>query len=245
MGGDLPKVLFEAAGKPLVAWVLEALGAAGIHERIVVVGYGADRVEAKLAGMPGVSFAIQRQLRGTGDAVASAADAIRSLTAGDPPGESRPVVIVCGDSPMLRPESVRGLLDAFAARKAACLLGTARAADPAGLGRIVRDPGGGFRRIVEEKDATDEERRITEVNMSTYVFEARDLLDALGRLDNANAAGEYYLTDCPAILLRDGKVVDAVACLHPSESLSVNTPEQLAAVDAALMNAAAAVKVTP
>ncbi len=245
MGSDLPKVLFEAAGRPLVAWVLEALRAAGVHERIVVVGYGADRVEARLAGMPGVSFALQNELRGTGDAVASAADAIRSSIARDQPGTSRPVVIVCGDSPMLRPESVRRLLDAFESRKAACLLGTARAADPSGLGRIVRDAAGRFRKIVEEKDATDEERGITEVNMSTYVFEARDLLDALGRLDNANAAGEYYLTDCPAILLADGKVVDAVACLHPSESLSVNTPEQLAAVDAALMNAVAEVKVTP
>jgi bifunctional UDP-N-acetylglucosamine pyrophosphorylase/glucosamine-1-phosphate N-acetyltransferase/UDP-N-acetylglucosamine pyrophosphorylase len=245
MGSDLPKVLFEAAGRPLVAWVLEALRAAGIHERIVVVGYGADRVEAKLAGMPGVSFALQKELRGTGDAVASAAGEIRSLIAGDGPGTSRPVVIVCGDSPMLRPESVRRLLDAFESRKAACLLGTTLATDPSGLGRIVRDSAGRFLKIVEEKDATDEERGITEVNMSTYVFEARDLLDALGRLDNANAAGEYYLTDCPAILLADGKVVDAVACLHPSESLSVNTPEQLAAVDAALMNAVAEVKVTP
>lgn len=245
MGSDLPKVLFEAAGKPLVAWVLEALAVAGVHERIVVVGYGADRVEARLAGLPGVSFALQKELRGTGDAVASASDAIRGLIAGDQPGTSRPVVIVCGDSPMLRPESVARLLDAFESRKAACLLGTARATDPAGLGRIVRDAAGRFQRIVEEKDASEEERRITEVNMSTYVFEARDLLDSLGRLDNANAAGEYYLTDCPAILLADGKLVDAVACLEPSESLSVNTPEQLAAVDAALMNGVATVKVTP
>ena len=234
MGGDLPKVLFEAAGKPLVAWVLEALEAAGVRERIVVVGYRADLVRESLAGLPGVSFAVQRELRGTGDAVAAATEAIRGSIEADPPGTRRPVVIVCGDSPMLRPESVRQLLAAFEARGAACLLGTARTADPRGLGRIVRDAEGGFRRIVEEKDATDDEKEIGEVNMSTYVFDARDLLDALSRLDNANAAGEYYLTDCPAILLGDGKLVDAVACLDASETLSVNTPQQLEAVAAAL-----------
>ena len=234
MGGDLPKVLFEAAGKPLVTWVLEALEAAGVRERIVVVGYRAELVREKLAGLPGVSFAVQKELRGTGDAVASAAAAIRGAIEADRPGTRRPVVIVCGDSPMLRPDSVRQLLAAFQARGASCLLGTARTDDPRGLGRIVRDAEGRFLRIVEEKDATDDERRIGEVNMSTYVFEARDLLDALSRLDNANAAGEYYLTDCPAILLADGKLVDAVACLDASETLSVNTPQQLEAVAAAL-----------
>ena len=118
MASDLPKVLHEAAGKPLVAWVLDALAAAGIHDRIVVVGYRADLVEQALAGEPGVSFAMQREQRGTGDAVAAAADAIRERIAADAPDSRRPVVIVCGDSPMLRPESVAGLLAQFSARGA-------------------------------------------------------------------------------------------------------------------------------
>ena len=236
MGSDLPKVLHEAAGKPLVAWVLEALAAAGIHDRIVVVGYGADLVEQSLAGIPGVSFALQREQRGTGDAVAAASAAIRALIAADPPGSRRPVVIVCGDSPMLRVESVRGLLAEWAARNASCLLGTAVTADPTGLGRIVRDAAGRFQRIVEQKDATAAERAIHEVNMSTYVFEAGALLKALAELRPDNAAGEYYITDCPGMLLGQGAVVDAVACLDSSETLSVNTPEQLAAVAAALKN---------
>lgn len=243
MGSDLPKVLHEAAGKPLVTWVLEALAAAGIHDRIVVVGYGAELVERALAGMPGVSFAVQREQRGTGDAVAAAAAAIRALIAGDPPGSRRPVVIVCGDSPMLRVESVRGLLAAWAARGAACLLGTAVTDDPTGLGRIVRDARGCFQRIVEQKDATAAERAITEVNMSTYVFEAGALLKALADLRPDNAAGEYYITDCPGMLLEQGCVVDAVACLDASETLSVNTPAQLAAVAAALKNRSAQDKV--
>ncbi len=236
MGSDLPKVLHEAAGKPLVTWVLEALAAAGIHDRIVVVGYGAERVERALADMPGVTFALQREQRGTGDAVAAAAAAIRSRIDVDPSGSRRPVVIVCGDSPMLRPESVAGLLDAWAVREASCLLGTAVTADPTGLGRIVRDPAGRFLRIVEQKDASDAERAIREVNMSTYVFEAGDLLRALAGLRPDNAAGEYYITDCPGMLLREGRTVDAVACLDASETLSVNTSEQLAAVAVALKN---------
>jgi bifunctional UDP-N-acetylglucosamine pyrophosphorylase/glucosamine-1-phosphate N-acetyltransferase/UDP-N-acetylglucosamine pyrophosphorylase len=234
MGSDLPKVVFEAVGRPLVRWVLDALEAAGVRDRIVVVGHRAELVQGALADIPGVSFALQREQRGTGDAVAAAAAAIEDRIRNDPPDTRRPVVIVCGDSPMLRPQSVTGLLAEFERRAAACLLGTAVTADPAGLGRIVRDAAGHFERIVEEKDATPAQRQIREVNMSTYVFEARDLLRALARLDNANAAGEYYLTDCPALLLREGRTVDASACLDASETLSVNTPEQLAAVAAVL-----------
>ena len=231
MGSDLPKVVHEAAGRPLVRWVVDALRNAGIGEIIVVVGHRAELVEACLAGVPGLSFAIQRQQRGTGDAVAAAAAEIEARLADH---RRRPVVIVCGDSPMLRPESVRGLLASFAESGASCLVGTAVTADPQGLGRIVRDQAGRFLRIVEQKDATPDERAIREVNMSTYVFAAEDLLRALARLDNSNASGEYYLTDCPGILLGDGHLVDALACLDPSETLSVNTPEQLAEVAEAL-----------
>ncbi|MCX7413265.1 MAG: NTP transferase domain-containing protein [Planctomycetia bacterium] len=234
MGGDLPKVLFEAAGKPLVRWVLDSLAAAGVSDRIVVVGYRGELVKQALADLPGVSFALQTEQRGTGDAVAAAAELLRARLAADPAESRRPVVIVCGDSPMLRPESVTGLLDQFAARGAACLLGTAVTDDPSGLGRIVRATDGRFQKIVEQKDATAAERAIHEVNMSTYVFESRDLLRALAGLGNANASGEYYLTDCPGLLLQEGRVVDAVACLDQSETLSVNTPEQLAVVSEAL-----------
>jgi len=233
MGSELPKVLAEAAGRPLVRWVLDALAEAGVSDRIVVVGYRAELVEAALADMPGVTFALQSQQRGTGDAVAAAASQIAARLA-TPGGSTRPVVIVCGDSPMLRPESVRALLEQFSARQAACLLGSALAADPSGLGRIVRDEAGAFLRIVEEKDATPAQRAIREVNMSTYVFAAGDLLEALRQLNTANASGEYYLTDCPGLLLAAGKTVDAVPCLDSSETLSVNNPSQLAAVAAAL-----------
>ena len=234
MGSELPKVLFEAAGRPLVRWVLDALAAAGVADRIVVVGYRGEQVRDALKTLPGVSFATQQALRGTGDAVAAASGLVRDRLRLLPAGARLPVVVVCGDSPMLRPASVRTLLDAFEDRQAHCVLGTATTADPAGLGRIVRDPAGRFLGIVEEKDATPAERCIREVNMSTYVFEASALLRVLTRLDTANAAGEYYITDCPRLLQADGGSVAAIDCLDASETLSVNTPEQLAAVAAAL-----------
>lgn len=234
MGGDRPKVLYEAVGKPLLLWVLEALKAAGVMRRVVVVGHRAADVEAAVAGLPGVSTAVQRQLRGTGDAVAAAAGAIRQRL-DELPSEARlPVVIVTGDSPMLRPESVRTLLAAFAEQPASCLLGTALTDDPTGLGRIVRDAAGRFVAIVEEKDASEHQRAIREVNMSSYLFDARRLLWSLEQLGTDNAAGEYYLTDAPGILMACGDRVDALPCLDPSEALSVNTPQQLAAVAEAL-----------
>jgi bifunctional UDP-N-acetylglucosamine pyrophosphorylase/glucosamine-1-phosphate N-acetyltransferase/UDP-N-acetylglucosamine pyrophosphorylase len=113
-------------------------------------------------------------------------------------------------------------------------LGTLHHPTPQGLGRIVRDSSGKFQRIVEEKDASDEERAINEVNMSTYVFDCQKMLTALGQLRSDNKQSEYYITDLPEILLRQGEDVRALACLQPIEALSVNTVEQLAEVEAAL-----------
>jgi len=232
MNSDLPKVLHEAAGKTLLAWVLDALNDAGCKEQIVVVGYGGEKVRAHVGTRMGVRFAVQHKQLGTGDAVRAAAPLLETTLATG--ARSRPVVIVCGDSPLLRPSSIRRLLDAFQSTGAACLLGTAITEDPSGLGRIVRDADKKFVCITEEKDATESERLIKEVNMSTYVFAADQLLKALGQINTDNAAGEYYLTDCPKVLLDAGELVDAVACLDPSESLSVNTPQQLHAVAKAL-----------
>jgi len=232
MNSDLPKVLHEAAGKTLLAWVLDALNDAGCKEQIVVVGYGGEKVRAHVGTRTGVRFAVQHKQLGTGDAVRAAAPLLETTLATG--ARSRPVVIVCGDSPLLRPFSIRRLLDAFQSTGAACLLGTAITEDPSGLGRIVRDADKKFVCITEEKDATESERLIKEVNMSTYVFAADQLLKALGQINTDNAAGEYYLTDCPKVLLDAGELVDAVACLDPSESLSVNTPQQLHAVAKAL-----------
>ena len=161
MKSDLPKVLCEANGRPLIDWVLDALEAAGVQQFLVVVGYEADRVKKALQDRDGVKFVLQDQQLGTGHAVKVCEDHLQ--------GHDGPVLIVAGDSPMIQPESIRSLLDGFETEALDCLLGTLLKDNPQGLGRIVRDKAGRFEGIVEEKDATDEQRAINEVNMSTYL----------------------------------------------------------------------------
>ncbi|MEM9187211.1 MAG: NTP transferase domain-containing protein [Planctomycetota bacterium] len=229
MKSDLPKVLAPVCGRPMVRYVVDSLREAGIDRIVVVVGYKAELVRAELAGEPGVSFVEQTEQLGTGHAVMVCRAEIEA-NGGHAAGG--PVVIVTGDSPMLQVSSVRALLAEYDASRPACLIGTAHRNDPTGLGRVVRDGGGGFIGIVEEKDATDEQRKITEVNMSTYVFGGRQLLSALDRLTTDNAQAEYYITDCPGILQSEGEPVAALAALQPCEALSVNTVDDLAAVEA-------------
>jgi len=224
MKSDLPKVLFPVLGRPMIHYVLDALEAAGVGRKIVVVGYRAEDVQAELAGRRGVEFALQAERLGTGHAVKMAQPRLA--------GHRGPVVILAGDSPMVQASSLRRLLEHFAAERPACLLGTLHKADPTGLGRIVRDPAGRFAGIVEEKDATEEQRRITEVNMSTYVFDGPELVQALDRLKNENRQKEYYLTDCPGILLAQGKRVEALPVLEAREALSINTLDELQLVEA-------------
>ena len=223
MKSDLPKVLVPALGRPMIEYVLDALTVAGISRTIAVVGYRADDVRRTLAGRMGLEYALQTERLGTGHAVKMA----QPLLA----GHTGPVVIVAGDSPMLQVSSVGKLLNYFQEHKPACLLGTLHKANPAGLGRIVRDPQGRFTGIIEEKDAADEQRKITEVNMSTYVFAGPELLYALDHLKNDNRQKEFYLTDCPGILLRESKRVEALPVLQPCEALSINTVEELAVVE--------------
>lgn len=224
MQSDLPKVLCEVCGRPMVHFVLDALEAAGVQRKIVVVGYRAADVQRELAGRRGVTFADQTEQLGTGHAVMMCRDQLAN--------HQGPVIILAGDSPLTQPQSLRAVLDEQERVRAACVLGTLHKPDPTGLGRIVRDSTGKFVGIVEEKDATVEQKRITEVNMSTYVFECRELLHALDRIDNRNRQGEYYLTDCPSVLLCEGKEVRALAVLKPCEALSINTIDELKVVEA-------------
>lgn len=230
MRSETPKVLCEALGRPLVDYVLDALADAGVERAAVVVGYRAEDVRKALAGreLPAVEFFLQDPQHGTGHAVQCARPALERAALSQ---ASPSVVIVAGDSPMLQSESVARLIAERERRGLACLLGTLVKDDPKGLGRIVRDDEGQFLGIVEERDATPEQRAIREVNMSLYVFDAKRLLFALDRLKNDNSQSEYYVTDCPAILREAGDRVDALACLKPVEAFSVNTPEELAIVE--------------
>jgi bifunctional UDP-N-acetylglucosamine pyrophosphorylase/glucosamine-1-phosphate N-acetyltransferase/UDP-N-acetylglucosamine pyrophosphorylase len=223
MESDLPKVLLPVCGRPMIRYVIDAVRAAGVERMVVVVGHRAELVRAELADEPGVAFAEQTEQLGTGHAVMMCRDQIQ--------GHDGPVLILAGDSPMVQVASLGAVLGEFAAQRPACLLGTAITSDPTGLGRVVRDSAGNFRAIVEEKDATPAERAVTEVNMSTYVFQAADLLGTLDQLTADNAQGEYYLTDCPGVLQAAGKKVVAVNVLQPCEALSINTPLELASVE--------------
>lgn len=226
MKSELPKVLCEANGRPLIEYVIDALRSAGVGRLITVVGYREELVREKLADQPNIDFATQSEQLGTGHAVMMCRDQLAD--------HNGPVFVVAGDSPMLQASSIRALLDEFSEKQPACLLGTLIHDDPTGLGRIVRDSDGNFTRIVEEKDATDQQRQIREVNMSTYVFDCQKLLGSLDKLNANNRQQEYYITDVPGILLGEGEDVRALPVLKPIEALSVNTVEHLAAVEAAI-----------
>ena len=192
MESDLPKVLVPVCGRPMIRYVLDAVRAAGVERMVVVVGYRADLVRQELAGEPGVEFVEQTEQLGTGHAVMMCREQLD--------GHDGPVLIVAGDSPMVQVSSLRALLAEFAAQRPACLLGTATKPNPTGLGRIVRDANGEFPAIVEEKDATPDQRAITEVNLSTYVFRPDALLVGARAVDGQQCPRRVLpdrLSRCP------------------------------------------------
>ncbi|MDR3182861.1 MAG: NTP transferase domain-containing protein, partial [Planctomycetaceae bacterium] len=158
MKSDLPKVLYPVLERPMIEYVLDALEASGIGKIIVVVGYRSDLVRETLAQRKNLVFAEQTEQLGTGHAV--------MMCRSDLEKHSGAVLVVAGDCPMIQVDSVRKLLDAYKGGETSCILGTAHKENPQGLGRIVRDAAGEFTGIVEEKDATAEQKAITEVNMS-------------------------------------------------------------------------------
>lgn len=226
MKSDLPKVLVPLGGRPMVEYVLDAIYAAGIERVVVVVGYRADLVRETLGKHRGVTFVEQSPQLGTGHAVMACRDALQD--------HRGPVLILTGDSPLVQASTLRKMLDEFARTEPACLMGTAEKENPTGLGRVVRDTAGNFAAIVEEKDATAEQKSIREVNMSYYLFGSGELWHALDKVRNNNAQGEYYLTDCPGILRQEGKDVRALCALVGCETLSINTPAELAEAEAEL-----------
>jgi bifunctional UDP-N-acetylglucosamine pyrophosphorylase/glucosamine-1-phosphate N-acetyltransferase/UDP-N-acetylglucosamine pyrophosphorylase len=226
MKSDLPKVLCRARGRTLIQYVLDALREAGVDQIAVVVGYRASDVIEELAGIDGLEFVEQTEQLGTGHAVMMCRDLLAK--------HDGPVLVLAGDSPMTQADSLKQLFEEFRRHRPACILGTLDKSDPTGLGRIVRDDEGNFAGIVEEKDATDPQRQITEVNMSTYVFDSQHLYRSLDKLQNNNRQEEFYLTDCPGILRSEKLDVRALPVLKPCEALSVNTVEELEVVEAEL-----------
>lgn len=220
----LPKVLHEAAGKALVEHVLDASSVLK-GSAAVVLGRGADQVKARLAGRK-VSFFLQKERRGSGHAVKPAA---RWLAAKG--GDS---LVLCGDAPLIRPATLRALLALHRKERNAATLLTARVGNPFGYGRIVRDAEGRVQAIVEERDATPEQRSLDEINSGTYCFRTADLLRALARVRPDNAKGEYYITDVIGGLAREGRPLGALCVTGEEECLGVNNRAQLAAAEKVL-----------
>ncbi len=231
MESDMPKVLVNVCDRPMIEYVLDAIDAASVERTIVVVGYRADDVRGVLASRDGIEFALQAEQLGTGHAVMCCREQLLEHESSD---NDNAVLVVAGDSPMMESESLKALLDAYEKKPAACIIGTTHKENPTGLGRVVRDADGKFTGIVEEKDATEEQRLITEVNMSYYVFRCGDLLSALKQLKTDNVQGEYYITDCPEVFLKDGKEVRAMAVLKPNEAMGINNLAELGIVEEAM-----------
>ncbi len=225
MKSDLPKVLHPAAGEPLLAHVGRAARESGVTRIVVVVGKGADLVRETFAHA-GWEFVEQPERRGTADAVKRAVPHLEGFD-GD-------VLVLAGDVPLLKGTTLSVLREERRRADAAVSVLTASLPDPKGYGRIVRDAAGAFTGIVEEKDATEAQRGIREVNSSLYCFRAADLLFALPRIRDDNAQREFYLTDAVGILRDAGRPVIAVAAAAPEEILGVNDPGQLREVDAIL-----------
>jgi len=227
MGGDRAKVLYEVAGEPMVRWVVRACRQAGVDRSILVIGYQGELVRAIFDGESDVATVIQAEQLGTGHATRMAADLFD-------PADSRDVFVLAGDGPLIRAETLSSLLKIHRDSRAAATLATATLADPSGYGRVIRDRDGSFKAIVEQKDATPDQRAIREVNPSYYCFRSADLFAGLARIRNNNKQGEYYLTDVPGLLKTDGRVVSVVDAVPAEDVLSINTPEQLAEVDRVL-----------
>jgi bifunctional UDP-N-acetylglucosamine pyrophosphorylase/glucosamine-1-phosphate N-acetyltransferase len=228
-------VLHELCGRPMVLHVVDALAELRVLERVViVVGHGAERVvetlQEQLVTEVPVEFVEQRVQRGTGDAVSVAltSSAFDDLDAEDD------ILVLPGDHPLLRAETIAMLATEHRNQDAAATILTAHASDPAGYGRVIRDKDDRVARIVEHADADIEELEVDEINTSIYCFRRNLLAPALRRLSPENAQGEYYLTDAIEVLRAAGHKVIAVSAEDPAEALGVNDRMQLASAEAVL-----------
>jgi bifunctional UDP-N-acetylglucosamine pyrophosphorylase/glucosamine-1-phosphate N-acetyltransferase len=214
------KILHRAAGRPIIDYVLDLAAEVCPRQPIMVIGHQREAVQKAVGDR--ARFAIQEEQKGTGHAVLQAAPMIDG---------SRHVLILSGDVPLTRPETLQRLLDEHARSQNALTLLTMKLDDPAMYGRIVRDADGAVTRIVEAKDANSDELRIDEVNAGIYVFDGAHLFDNLRNLSTNNAQGEYYLTDLLGTLRSGGKRVGAVIADDPIEALGVNSRADLASVE--------------
>ena len=216
-----PKVLHVICGRTMLGHVLATARELGPKRLIVVTGQARGPVAAHLAGQSAdATVVVQERRGGTGHAVRTVIESV-GLIHGT-------IVVTYADTPLLRAETLAGLVAVHESGDAAVTVLTAVPADPAGYGRIVRDPAGGFAGIVEDSDASAAQRAITEINSGVYAFDGDLLADVVKRVPTDNAKGEEYLTDAVAILRGDGHPVATAECPDPDEVLGVNDQAQLA-----------------
>ena len=220
MVSDVPKVLHPVGGKPLLAHVLTTAEQLEANARWVVYGHGGEAVKARFKDEAGVGWVEQAEQLGTGHAVAQALPLL---------DEEGVTLVLYGDVPLIEAETLRPLI--ASARQDRLALLTVELTDPAGYGRVVRDGHGRVRGIVEEKDATIEQRRLREVNTGILAVATKKLRGWVAELDNRNAQNEYYLTDAVTLAVRDGVTVDPFTVAEPEQVLGVNDRRQLARLE--------------
>lgn len=212
MKSQLYKVLHPVCGKPMVEHIVDQVSELGPEELVTIVGHGADDVKDTLHDK--TSFALQEEQLGTAHAVMQAADLLS-----DKDGVT---LVLCGDTPLVTHRTLEALVTHHEQTGAKGTILTAKADEPTGYGRVIRDASGHVERIVEEKDATLEEKRVQEINTGTYCFDNRTLFNILQHVDNDNAQGEYYLPDVIELLQKQSDIVSAYQTTDFTETLGVN-----------------------
>ena len=224
MKSKKPKVLHEIMKKSMLDYVMDTAKGCGAQAICVVIGHQAEAVR-EAAARQDVVFAVQTERKGTGHAVKMAGDFIE---------DDKDTLILYGDTPLITAKTLKSVIAEHREAQNSVTVVSAVVRDPTGYGRIIRNVDGQFVKSVEHKDASEEEKTVREINTGIYVFHGRDLKQALGRLKNDNAQGEYYLPDCLEILLRDGKRVGAYIAADEREFFGVNSRVQLAEAAAIL-----------
>lgn len=212
MKSSLYKVLHKVSGKPMVEHVIDNVSKLGVDEIVTVTGFGAEAVKDVLGNKS--QYVLQEEQLGTGHAVDQAEEILG--------GKDGVTMVVCGDTPLIRAETIELLFNSHIENDSKATILTAIAPNPTGYGRVIRDEDGNVQKIVEQKDASVDELKVQEINTGTFCFDNKLLFEALKKVDNSNAQGEYYLTDVIELLKQDGHIVGAYCTDDFDETIGVN-----------------------